>query len=36
MVLCLMIYLIREEKKTCEIAKEKTLDVFRKVGLGRN
>lgn len=23
-------------KKTCEIAKEKTLDVFRKVGLGRN
>ena len=23
-------------EKTCEIAKEKTLDVFRKVGLGRN
>lgn len=23
-------------KKTCEIAKEKTLDVFKKVGLGRN
>lgn len=26
----------RGRKKTCEIAKEKTLDVFRKVGLGRN
>ena len=23
-------------EKTCEIAKEKTLDVFKKVGLGRN
>lgn len=30
-------YILDEgREKTCEIAKEKTLDVFRKVGLGRN